>query len=129
MMENLVEGLLAAGVPEERILYEAFGPASIRRMPKTEANATAAAGPAPMVRLANSEQQVAWDDHCESLLELIEELGVALDSGCRAGNCGMCAARVLEGDVVTVKPPGATTPEGYCLACISVPTSPLVLEL
>jgi uncharacterized protein len=130
MMEDLVEGLLAAGVPEDRILYEAFGPASIRRGAKPSHQPIASADTvAPTVRFANSDQQASWDDHCESLLELMEELGVAIDSGCRAGNCGMCAARVLEGHVATVKQPGAAAPEGYCLACISVPTSPLVLEL
>ncbi|WP_442484668.1 2Fe-2S iron-sulfur cluster-binding protein [Aeoliella sp. SH292] len=131
MMEQLVEGLLAAGVPEDRILYEAFGPASIRRVPAIEKSAAAKmpSGPLPTVRLATSERQVDWDGDCESLLELIEGLGVAIDSGCRAGNCGMCAARVLEGDIEMVKQPGAQAPEGYCLACISVPKSPVVLEL
>lgn len=131
MMEQLVEGLLAAGVPEERILYEAFGPASVRKMHKHDEPATsvASAGPLPTVKFATSHQQVDWDNHCDSLLDLIEELGVAIDSGCRAGNCGMCAARVLEGDIETVKQPGAAAPDGYCLACISVPKSPLVLEL
>ncbi len=130
MMEQLVEGLLASGVPEERILYEAFGPASIRRAALPQASpATAAADWPPIVRLASSSQQASWDDDCESLLELIEGLGVDIDSGCRAGSCGMCAARVLEGNVITVKQAGAAAPDGYCLACISVPTSPLVLEL
>lgn len=131
MMEHMVEGLLAAGVPEDRILYEAFGPASIRRAPTIEKQHAKCGptGPPPTVRLATSEREVNWDNDCESLLELIEGLGVAIDSGCRAGNCGMCAARVLEGDVELVKQPGAQAPDGYCLACISVPKSPVVLEL
>ncbi|QDU55192.1 Flavohemoprotein [Aeoliella mucimassa] len=129
LMETMVEGLLAAGVPADRVLYEAFGPASIRKPSDTAEPATVAAGPPTRVVLANSHHEVDWDNHCESLLELIEELGVAIDSGCRSGNCGMCAARVLEGDIATVKQPGAQAPEGYCLACISVPKSPLVLDL
>ncbi len=92
MMENLVAGLLESGVAEDCISYEAFGPASIRRAAKPPAAAAAKrVGPSPTVRLAHSAQQADWDDTCESLLELIEELGVAIDSGCRAGNCGMCA--------------------------------------
>lgn len=129
MMESMVEGLLADGVTEDRILYEAFGPASIRRTPAAPLPRLAASGPPPTVRFASSQQQVDWDDQCESLLDLMEGIGVAIDSGCRAGNCGMCAARVLEGDIATVKQPGASTPDGYCLACISVPRSPVVLEL
>lgn len=129
MMESLVEGLLADGVPEDRILYEAFGPASIRRTPASSLEESHASGPPPTVRFTSSQQQVDWDDQCESLLDLMEDIGVAIDSGCRAGNCGMCAARVLEGDIATVKQPGASAPDGYCLACISVPKSPLVLEL
>jgi len=133
MMQMLVESLLACGVPEDRILYEAFGPASIRRATgskggKTDSSPSAAAD-AATVRFAASESEAAWTNECESLLDLIEASGVRIDSGCRAGNCGMCVARVLEGSVTTVKEPGAATPEGHCLACISVPTSPLVLEL
>ncbi len=36
MMQEVIEGLLATGVPEDRILYEAFGPASIRRASKPQ---------------------------------------------------------------------------------------------
>lgn len=131
MMDDMVTGLMTAGVAAERIRYEAFGPATVRTMQPAAATAgkVAAIGPLPTVRLAASQQQVEWDDECESLLELIEDLGVAIESGCRAGNCGMCAARVLEGEVATVKPPGVPMPAGHCLACISVPKSPVVLEL
>ena len=129
MMEGMVAGLIEAGVPEPRIRYEAFGPASIRKAAEPSAEAKPAAGPPPKVVLANSQQEADWDEHCATLLDLIEEMGVAIDSGCRSGNCGMCAARVLEGDVATVKEPGAKAPDGYCLACISVPKSPVVLEL
>lgn len=131
MMDELVSGLMSAGVSAERIRYEAFGPATVRRMQPAESASTeaAATGPVPTIRLSQSDQLANWDDDCDSLLELIEGLGVPIESGCRAGNCGMCAARVLEGDVKTVKPAGVPTPDGYCLACISVPQSPLVLEL
>lgn len=132
MMQMLVEALLARGVGEDRILYEAFGPASIRRPAGAKGGKIDSPSPgvdAATVRFATSESEAAWTNECESLLDLIEASGVRIDSGCRAGNCGMCVARVLEGQVTTVKEPGAATPEGHCLACISVPTSPIVLDL
>lgn len=134
MMQSLVESLLASGVHEDRILYEAFGPASIQKpVPAKEVDAGQPATVSPSetatIRFATSESEAAWREECESLLQLIEEAGVRIDSGCRAGNCGICVTRVLEGDIATVKEPGAATPEGHCLACISVPASPLVLEI
>jgi len=129
MMRSLVEGLVDQGVPEDGIRYEAFGPASLKRRSPSEAGAPSTVEPRPKVRFQVAEQEVAWDDQYESLLELIEQAGVAIDSGCRAGSCGMCATRVLEGDYVTTKSPSFSPEEGHCLACISVPTSPLVLEL
>ncbi|MGI9456170.1 MAG: 2Fe-2S iron-sulfur cluster-binding protein [Aeoliella sp.] len=129
MMQSLVEGLLDQGVPDDRILYEAFGPSSVQRASTAKAETSANLHGQPQIRFASSHQEAEWDDQCSSLLELIEQAGVAIDAGCRAGSCGMCATRVLDGEFTTVKPSGAPLPEGHCLACISVPTSPLVLEL
>ena len=81
------------------------------------------------MELASSHHEAQWDGAYASLLELLEEVGAPVDSGCRSGNCGLCATRVLAGSFDTIKAPGADVPDGHCLACISVPTSKLVLDL
>ncbi len=126
MMQSIVLGLLEQGVPEEAIHYEAFGPASI---PRRQAPGSPTATTPCEVELATSHHEAQWSEAYASLLELLEEVGAAVDSGCRSGNCGLCATRVLDGSFDTIKPPGANVPDGHCLACISVPTSKLVLDL
>lgn len=124
MMQSLVVGLLESGVSDEAIHYEAFGPASVR-----PSQVGRGGDPTCAVQFAASKKSVAWDSTYASLLELIEQAGVPIDSGCRSGNCGMCLARVLEGTTTTMKQPGADVPSGYCLACITLPASDLLLEI
>lgn len=124
MMRDLVAGLEAWGVPEERIHFEAFGPASVRRT-----NGAASIGAVgSRVRFGRSKKEQVWNSDSASLLELGEAAGVPLASGCRAGNCGECLVRVAEGEVVTLREPGFPVPAGHCLACISVPAGPVTLE-
>jgi ferredoxin-NADP reductase len=125
MMQSIVLDLLEQGVSDDSLHYEAFGPASIPRRPKSSA-AEAVTCP---VRLATSDQETLWDGEFDSLLDLLEQAGAPIAAGCRSGNCGLCATRVIEGSFDTVKTPGAPVPSDHCLACISVPTSPLVLDL
>jgi len=64
------------------------------------------------------------------LLEAALRQGVGLPYGCRNGQCGSCAADLLEGEVTY--PDGwpdalAGHPPGICLTCQAVPLSDLVL--
>ncbi|MEN0109255.1 MAG: 2Fe-2S iron-sulfur cluster-binding protein [Planctomycetota bacterium] len=124
MMQSLVPELIDWGVPLEAIHYEAFGPASVSPPAALDA-AERAVGSA--VSFEGAEPLV-WDGAHASLLELAEAAGVPLASGCRAGNCGSCRVRVLQGKVAELKRPGVVTPAGECLACISLPDGPVVLE-
>jgi ferredoxin-NADP reductase len=124
MMHDLVAGLEAWGVPQERIHFEAFGPATVRRT--TPACNVGAIG--SKVRFSRSSKEQRWNADAASLLELGEAVGVALASGCRAGNCGECLVRITDGEVQSLREPGFPVPAGHCLTCISVPTGPLTLD-
>jgi hypothetical protein len=127
LMKSMTEGLAEWGVPEPLIHFEAFGPASIRE--------TSARGPArtatnagSRVRFARSGKTAIWSVGIESLLDLAEQTGVAIDSGCRAGNCGTCETRLQSGTVTYEHPPEAEAAPGNCLACVAVPNGDIVLD-
>ena len=125
MMESLVPGLLDWGVPDERIHFEAFGPASINRDGVTTAAKSAIGAKVSFVR---SGVVAEWSEADTTLLGLAERHGVPLDAGCRVGNCGACAIKVIDGDVAAVKTPGMQPMAGECLTCVNVPKGELVLD-
>jgi ferredoxin-NADP reductase len=127
MMESLVPALWSWGVPESHVHYEAFGPASVRRI--STSGAAHDSGKPCAVRFERSDRDLAWDGSCASLLEFGEGAGIALPSGCRAGSCGECMIGVRSGTAVPLKPAGVAVPEGQCLTCISVPAGELVLDV
>jgi len=130
MMTSIVEGLEEWGVPESRINFEAFGPASVKRAKQEVAQAAEAehAGEPISVTFSRSGKSIAWKPDAGSILEFAEEQGIMIDSGCRAGNCGTCITAIKEGDVTYVNEPGSPPEAGSCLACISIPTGNLVID-
>jgi hypothetical protein len=63
-------------------------------------------------------------------LELAEANDLNPDYSCRAGICGTCMCKILEGEVEYQEEPTAAIAEGSVLICISKPkTSRVVLEL
>lgn len=131
MMNSLFEGLREWGVPKKDINYEAFGPATVQK--KKEAD-TKDQEPAPSgedafeIKFEKSGVAVAWDPSIGSLLDFAEENGVDIDFGCRAGNCGTCITAIKSGDVEYLSEPGEKPESGSCLACVSVPKGPMVLD-
>ena len=126
MMQTLVPGLYDWGVPDERVHFEAFGPASVPRRSDEDLAADAVG---LQVKFARRKEEVCWPENCQTILELAEQFGIPMESGCRVGNCGQCATPIVEGSIKTVKRPGAIPPPDHCLTCISVPTSPLILDV
>ena len=128
MMESLTKGLEQWGVPEERIHFEAFGPASVKKIARAEpAQAGQAAG--VDVTFMRSGKTVQWSSATGTLLELAEAHGIRLDSGCRAGSCGTCMTAVRDGQVdYPSGKPDFDIEKGSCLACVAVPKSPLSLD-
>lgn len=127
MMSSLFEGLQERGVPEARVHFEAFGPASVK---KTAPPPPAADTPAEGVEVifARSSKTVTWKGDNQSLLELAEEHGVAMSFGCRAGSCGECATAIKDGKIRYLTEPGFTPETGSCLACCSVPEGRLTVD-
>jgi uncharacterized protein len=123
MMSSITEGLESWGVPEKNIHFEAFGPASVKKTSAnlTSAEASGAAKFAASITFSRSSKNASWNTSSGSLLELAEATGVALPSGCRAGNCGTCVVAIKEGEVSYLKDPGCTVEVGTCLTCISKP--------
>ncbi len=127
MMEGLVPALREWGVPKSHIHFEAFGPASVKSLSDSQGVANVASEPCD-VRFSLAEAVCRWDGKYGSLLELAESQGVALDCGCRAGNCGQCLVTIRQGKVVHLKEPGMAMGDDECLTCIGVPQGDVVLE-
>ena len=83
------------------------------------------------VQLARSQKTIEVLES-ESLLEAMEAAGVKTEFDCRVGNCGMCAVKVINGDVEHRDNvlSAADKNEGLMCACISRATSEtLVLDI
>ena len=128
MMESLVPALEDWGVPDSRIHFEAFGPASIkRRTPGAMPQATAPSGEI-IVTFALSGQKLAWDPAAANLLDFAESHGINVKSGCRAGGCGSCQTSIKSGEVAYGPLPDFDPEPGTCLLCVCTPKTSLVLE-
>ena len=68
------------------------------------------------------------DTSLEELHDFAEANGVAMESGCRAGNCGTCIAAVKAGNVTYVTPPGSQPDAGSCLTCCTIPAGDLSID-
>jgi ferredoxin-NADP reductase len=127
MMNTITQDLDAWGVPSTRVFFEAFGPATVKKLAPAAAPAGAEA-PAVEVTFAKSGKTCPWMPNGHSLLEFAEAQGVSIDSGCRAGNCGTCLTAIKSGEVRYTVEHGAKPETGSCLVCIAVPKGPLVLD-
>ena len=108
----------------------AFGPASVKKAkPKPAEDASAAPAEAIEVEFAKSGKKVAWDPSFDSLLEFGEAQGIAMDSGCRAGNCGTCLTAIQKGEVEYLNEPSEMPEAGSCLACVAVPKGDVTLDV
>ena len=72
-------------------------------------------------------------DGTDTLLEAALKSGLALNYGCSSGNCGLCKARVVDGQVLKTKHhdyvlSDAEKQQGYCLMCSYTAVSDLTLE-
>jgi uncharacterized protein len=121
--QEIYDGLRQLGIADQRIHAEAFGPSSLRRstdrprltsgnIPATEAT---------RVIFADTGKEARWHPGTGTLLELAEERGLSPSYGCRSGNCGSCAVKILKGTVAYPSEPSFPVPEGEALLCCAVP--------
>ena len=128
MMESLVPALIDWGVPAQDVHFEAFGPASIKLPGAADSGAAANKTPTFAVSFSHSDRTLVWDGQDANLLDFTDRHGLAIDSGCRAGSCGTCETRLINGTVHYDHQPDHDIAPGHCLLCVGRPTSALVLE-
>lgn len=84
------------------------------------------------VRLVNPEgldRTIAVPDD-QYILDMAEEEGMRLPSGCRQGNCSVCVAKLLVGEVDQSEQnflQQAETTAGYVVTCVAYARSDCVL--
>ena len=129
LLASLVPALESWGVANERIHFEAFGPASI---PRKKAGLTPMTGSpfiGPLaVNFATSGKTCIWRPGTGSLLDLAEANGIDVASGCRSGSCGSCQTTIRAGQVRYAHAPDHTPEPGTCLLCVSTPVSAVTLD-
>lgn len=129
-MRDLYDGLRGLNVGDERIRFEAFGPASVKRTARRVEQAEAVAVP---VTFARSMRTIAWSPSDGSLLEFAEAHGIDAPSSCRSGICGTCSTRLLAGSVKYDGEVEAGIDRGSVLVCMTRPVvddpTDLVLDL
>lgn len=129
-MESLYQGLLDWQVPEGRIHYEAFGPASIGTKKAEEKSALASDNAqVDSVSFVRSGKTALWSAGDSSLLDLAEANGIFPDSGCRAGSCGSCETGLVTGKVAYAEGHNPDCLPSKCLICIARPDGPVELDL
>lgn len=69
----------------------------------------------------------------DSILEAALRSGLALNYGCSNGNCGLCKAKVVSGEVQKIRPhdysfTAAEKAQGYVLLCANTAITDLVIE-
>ena len=123
MMDSITEGLKDWGVPDDCVHFEAFGPATVKKVVHDQKE-----NAAHEVVFVRSGKKLKWDNSSGSLLEFAEKNDIAMDSGCRAGNCGTCLIAIRSGEIEHISPTGMEVEKGSCLACIAVPKSALEVD-
>ena len=132
LLVSLVPALAGWGVADERIHFEAFGPASIPRR-KAALSPSSLAADSPVaesfsVTFASSGKTCTWRPGLSRLLDLAEANGIDVASGCRSGSCGSCQTTIRAGQVRYAHAPDHTPEPGTCLLCVSTPDSAVTLD-
>ena len=126
MMDAVEAGLVAAGVPSDRILVERF---TVGKMSAAQAAAVRdleqkAAGRKVQVTLEGRKRMLSFDADKGSILENARAAGMPAPFACKAGVCATCRAKLVSGEVAMKANYGLSAEEvaqGYVLTCQAVP--------
>jgi ferredoxin-NADP reductase len=125
-MDSARQILSTLGVDPDRILQENFGESK-----RSTESGPREARPAETVVFLHS-QKVCQGSDGSTLLDIAEQNDVKIPYGCRQGQCGTCATRLLSGTVHTDVEAGLTAEQknaGYVLPCVSQAEGTVVLEV
>lgn len=125
-IKSLQSGLRSQGIPADAIRIESFGGAKPSARPSGAAPAPTTAAKTS-VTFRESKRTVQAQAN-QSLLEIAEEHSVAIDSGCRAGQCGSCVVRVLKGRCHYEQPPECDLEAGEVASCIACPLGDVEID-
>ena len=125
MTTKTIESLREWGVPQKSIHWEMFSQSGVRE--KSRSSPVVKDAKSFPVSFRDAGKACIWTPDVGTVLDVAEGNGVPLPFGCRTGNCGTCATKVLAGAFEYVSRPGFDCEEGKCLACVAVPTSTLEL--
>jgi uncharacterized protein len=131
MMDAISSALTMAGISNDRIRTESFGPSSLAFRSATaaeDAESNPHAPPELLVTFTRSGKTAPWTNEANTLLEFAETLGVDINFGCRYGDCGTCMTRLVRGTVQYLHPTGAHPDSGTCLPCSCRPDTDIELD-
>lgn len=114
MMTELRNDLLAAGVNEGQIHWEAFGVSAVNGKAGLD--------------IAMTRHGLTYQFKTEgapTLLAELESKSINLPSECRAGSCGQCLLNLDAGEVDWLTEPEFTVPHGKILPCVCTPRTAL----
>ena len=115
-MRDVSELLKEQGVPADRIKQKSFGTVRSLAIPDPAVGSSVA-----FVEFLRSGFQFELIPDL-SLLEFAETVGVSIPYGCRQGQCGTCATRLLQGRVIMEAEEGLSAEQkqaGFILPCVS----------
>ncbi|MBD2608088.1 FHA domain-containing protein [Scytonema hofmannii FACHB-248] len=125
MMRNLSTETVPASNGSDRVAVSVSVAAPTPTLPKSTSSSKT------VVVFSKSGKEVDADGE-EPILDLADQAGVKIRSSCRAGVCGSCKKRKLEGEVrLEGEPEGleeSEVQEGYILTCISYPIGKVVID-
>jgi ferredoxin-NADP reductase len=115
-MRHVSELLKEQGVSADRIKQESFGGNASLAIPDPSAEKSV-----PFVEFLRSGFQFELIPDM-TLLEFAETVGISIPFGCRQGQCGTCATRLLQGHVNMQAEEGLSVEQkraGFILPCVS----------
>ncbi|MEE8548572.1 MAG: MOSC domain-containing protein [Alphaproteobacteria bacterium] len=123
-MRSLFNGLITWGVPEDRIHYEFFGPASAlieRKGAKATGGDCVECATDIEVTFTRSGRTANWNPSFGTILDMAEGLGLNPPYSCRSGICHTCKCAIEYGEVEYVEEPLDPPEPGTALICCSKP--------
>lgn len=133
-MEGVKAMLSTLNFPMENYHEESFGRPSVlssSHQPSAIASMATASSSEPAVVFSEAGQEFACGEG-ESILEVAQQNGIKIRSGCLQGVCGVCKQRKQEGEVRYAAEPSALSAEeqeaGYILPCVAFPVGRVVVQ-